>query len=72
MQQQETELPVLRVSKQATAGMMSCCERTVDSIPEEVLPRCKFGKSVGFRVVDIERFLGRVASGEVRIGKVNQ
>jgi len=65
-------LTKLRVNKQVTAEMISRCERTVDSIPEEVLPRCRFGKSVGFRVVDIETLLARVASGEVRIGKVNQ
>ena len=62
----------LRLNKQDTAEIISCCERTLDSIPEDVLPRCRLGRAVGFRVDDIESFLSRVASGEVRIGKVNQ
>ncbi len=65
-------LTTRRLNKQDTAETISCCERTLDSIPEEVLPRCRFGKSVGFRVVDIETFLARVSAGEVTIGKVNR
>ena len=65
-------LTKLRLNKQETAEILSCCERTVDSIPENVLPRVRLGSAVGFRVIDIETLLARVASGEVRIGKVNQ
>ena len=64
-------LAKIRVNKQVTADLMSCCERTVDSIPEDLLPRCNLGRAVGFRVVDIESLLSRVARGEVTIGKVN-
>ena len=45
---------------------------TLDSIPEKVLRRCRLGKSVGFLVSDIEEMLLKIASGEVRIGRVNK
>ena len=62
----------LRVSTQEAAELMSCSETTLRSIPETVLPRCRFGRSVGYLVADIEKALRLIASGEASLGKVNK
>jgi hypothetical protein len=62
----------IRVNTQEAAELISCSETTVRSIPEDVLPRCRFGRSVGFLVSDIESALRRIADGEIVVEKINR
>jgi len=64
-------VPKILLTRPQVAEAMSLSERTVAAIPEELLPRCCFGRAIRHRFADVERLAERLARGEVSIGPVN-
>ena len=57
--------------RREAAEALALSERTVQSIPVDLLPVVRIGRAVRYRAVDLERLAERLAIGEVTIGPVN-
>ena len=66
-----TTLQKIFVNSDEAGELLSCSKRTIAAIPEDVLPKCRLGRSVRYRVVDLESLAEKIASGIVKIGTVN-
>jgi len=66
-----TSIPKILLTVSQVAEALSLCERTISAIPEEHLPRCRIGRAIRYRFVDIELLAENLASGEVVLGPVN-
>lgn len=58
-------------TRQQVATSLSLSDRTVDAIPEELLPIVRVGRAVRYRICDVEHLAERLANGEVSVGPVN-
>lgn len=63
--------PKILLTRPETAEVMSLSERTVAAIPAEHLPRCRVGRAIRHRLIDVESLAEKLATGEVVIGPVN-
>ena len=59
------------LTRPETAEVLSLSQRTVAAIPENLLPRCRVGRAIRHRLVDIESLAEKLARGEAVIGSVN-
>lgn len=67
----DTTLKKIFVNSQEAGELLSCSRRTIAAIPEDLLPKCRLGRSVRYRVVDLEALAEKIANGQVSIGSVN-